>query len=408
MKILFINTGPWGTGSFTVIKGLAKQLLEIGHEVKIFFPDAQMQTVDMHEYYHNPELYHIWNFPISNGKVTLPTFPLMLEDPHPRNPYPILFKCMSDDEIDFYLSELRKEISELIQAFKPTVIECHHIWYASWVLAQLGEDFIVTAHHSDQLGFHIDKKVQPYAINAAKAAKKIIAISEPVKQEVLQLYHVPDSKVMVCDNGYDKDIFYPQTIDKQAVLDDFELTINPEALIINMVGKLSINKGVDILLQANHLLDEGLDIHILVLGAGDLNPILNAVPSGTCRIDNVHFLGHQSPERVADIHNISRLSVMPSRSEGFGVACLEAMACGVPVVVSKSGGPEFFAVGQIMEENTAQHLAQAINDLVNMSDPNYQALRQKALEVAQGFSWESITKKHLALYQSILTENGGA
>lgn len=36
MRILFINTGPWGTGSFTVIKGLSKQLIKSGHQVKIF------------------------------------------------------------------------------------------------------------------------------------------------------------------------------------------------------------------------------------------------------------------------------------------------------------------------------------------------------------------------------------
>ena len=44
MRILFVNTGPWGTGSFTVIKDLTKELLKFGHTVKILFPAGRQRT----------------------------------------------------------------------------------------------------------------------------------------------------------------------------------------------------------------------------------------------------------------------------------------------------------------------------------------------------------------------------
>lgn len=56
MKILFINTGPWGTGSFTLVKCLTKELMKLDHQVKIFFPDANVESIDKEEYYSNPEL----------------------------------------------------------------------------------------------------------------------------------------------------------------------------------------------------------------------------------------------------------------------------------------------------------------------------------------------------------------
>jgi glycosyltransferase involved in cell wall biosynthesis len=51
------------------------------------------------------------------------------------------------------------------------------------------------------------------------------------------------------------------------------------------------------------------------------------------------------------------LGIMPSRSEGFGIACLESMACGLPMVVSRCGGPEHFAVGEIIDTESAKQLA---------------------------------------------------
>lgn len=402
MKILFINTGPWGTGSFTVVKGLADALLELGQEVKILFPDAGLYSSDKNEYYQNTELYHIWKFPIANEAAMLKTFPLMITDPHPRSPDAMTFKNLTTAELDLYLQDLKHHIQTLIKAFKPDIVECHHIWYASWLCYKLDLDYIVMGHHSDQLGFKYFPAIQAQAIQAAQHAKKIFAISKSVKREIERLYHVDENKIYLTHNGYDKKIFKKYTISRQEVLQKLKLQIPDDVPIISFAGKLSRTKGVDVLFKANKMIQEKVAAHTIVMGAGVLEDICDKLDPESYSLENMHFIGHQPPQMVADIHNIAKVGVMPSRSEGFGVSCLEAMACGLPMVVTKSGGPETFAVGKIIERGHAEALAEGILFILDLSASQHAALSDKAIAKAAHFTWKAVAEKHLAIYQKIL------
>jgi glycosyltransferase involved in cell wall biosynthesis len=150
--------------------------------------------------------------------------------------------------------------------------------------------------------------------------------------------------------------------------------------------------------QANKRLSPKLNVHFIVMGAGDIQSIFDKLAPDDYLLKNIHFVGHLVPQMVSDILNISHLGVMPSRSEGFGIACLEAMGCGLPMVVTRCGGPEHFAVGEIINVGDYENLAEKITDLITLSPTDYQLLSQKALEAAQGFSWSQIANERLLLY----------
>ena len=138
MKILITSTGSWGTGSFTVIEGVVHSLLELGHQVKVIFPDLTSQLPAKF----SPEHYEIWKFPIEQQGVRLENFPLMITDPHPLNPTAITFKDLSQAQFDLYCSEFKREITALIDEFQPDIIESNHIWlmaYVSQVIKYLGD-----------------------------------------------------------------------------------------------------------------------------------------------------------------------------------------------------------------------------------------------------------------------------
>ena len=79
MRILFTNTGPWGTGSATVVDTLSLELMRQGHEVKIFFPDCHFESMDMDKYYGNPR----WLSRRSQSKLALAILDtLSLRDDH--------------------------------------------------------------------------------------------------------------------------------------------------------------------------------------------------------------------------------------------------------------------------------------------------------------------------------------
>ncbi|NGX55124.1 MAG: D-inositol-3-phosphate glycosyltransferase, partial [Chlamydiae bacterium] len=274
MKILITNTGPWGTGSFTVTQAISKELEALGHTVKIFFPDARLPSQDLDYFYSNQEKFIIWKFPLEKGGVRLEDFPLMIPDPNPRVKKARTFKELSQEELALYFGSAKEELTKVLNDFQPDIVECQHIWALNKAIEELNYPFICTAHHSDQMGFEYDHRMQKFALDGAHNASYIFAISEFVKNEVIRLYNVPPEKVVTLGNSYDKTVFRPQDVNKKAVLKQFNITIPDDATIISFAGKISKTKGIDILLEANKILCPAKKVHFLIFGAGDLDQTL--------------------------------------------------------------------------------------------------------------------------------------
>lgn len=407
MKILFVNTGPWGTGSFTATWCLATRFLQKGHQVKIFFPDANLPSSDRQQYYDRTDLFDIWQFPITQNQITLPVFPLMIPDPNPRNLQGITFKSLTEAELNLYLTVLEQKLSRTVEQFQPDIIHCHHIWYPGSIISKMPFPYVVTAHHSDQMGFRYDERVRESAKICANGADRVIAISDLVQEEIKNLYGIAPQKISLLPNSFDDDIFQVRTLDKAEIFKKWNLPCDVNAPIVNFTGKLSLTKGMDLLLQANKLLPSELNIQILVLGTGKLDDLYPHMEKNSWSLKNMHFLGQQPPQTVAEIHNISDFSVMPSRSEGFGIAALEAMGCGLPVIATRCGGPEQFAVGRLIENESPKALADSIVELAQMPRKNRQALGLQALEKSREYSASVTADAHLDLYKNILGTRHG-
>ncbi|MDX8430509.1 MAG: glycosyltransferase family 4 protein [Candidatus Algichlamydia australiensis] len=401
MRILFTNTGPWGTGSFTLAKALAESFEHLGHEIKIFFPDRKAMSDDQKEFYENKKRYHIWPFPLEDGKTKIDYFPLMIPDPHPRNPKRNTFSQLSDQQLQLYLHSFEKQISKVIEEYQPDVIECQHIWAMDHIIQKLGHRYFCTAHHSDQMGFRFDPRMRKAAISSAKKAEKIFAISDYVKQDVCNLYDLEEKKVVVIENGYDQKMFQPTRSCREKVLSELGLQIPDRAFLVSFAGKISKTKGIDVLLKANRLLSKKANIHFLICGSGDIEEVLGEECRSQFSFDHMHFIGHQTPQKLSQIHNISDCSVLPSRTEGFGIACLEAMGCGLPMVFTESGGMSDYAVGIKVEKENPIQLAEGLLELKTIADEKKSTLSQEAYQVAKKFSWDTIANKRLFHYQNL-------
>lgn len=409
MRFLFTSTGAWGTGSFVVIEAVTTELINLGHEVRVIFPDNK-DNIAVHknlQYYSNNN-YKIIEYPISNQKISLPSFPLMIEDPNPCNPNPCIFKYLSDEELSFYFQYMQNIINNEIISFQPDVIECQHIWTNDYIMQKLGYPYISVAHHSDQIAFNFDSRMQKYAHIGAQNASMIFAISDYVKQEVIDLYNINDiDKIKVIGNGYNQKIFYPYNAARYDFLQKFNLTIPDDHIIINFAGKISQTKGFDTILEANFILNNlRKDIHIIIFGSGKLDALLKKCKDKNICLDRIHLLGHQPPEIIAHAHNISKFSLVPSRFEGFGISCLEAMGCKIPVIYTNTGGLAKFAIGCKIEPNSPQQLYQAILELINLNSNEYDNLSNKAYSEAIKHSWKKIVEQRLQFYKLLLQKYG--
>jgi len=402
MNILFTITGPWGTGAATVVDGVVQELLRSGHKVKVIFPDLGLPSPDADKYYGNPELYHIIRFPARFQGIHFPTFPLIVPDPNPRNLKDAwTFKDMTEREFAAYIEFLKIRLHKTVTEFQPDVIETEHIWLMGFVLGELGYAYIAAAHNSDQMGFRYDPRMHPYAIICAKKSACIFSISDAVKNDCLELYGVPDEKVIVIPNGYDNGIFRARRLSKAKVLANHGIDADASLPVVTFGGKMSRTKGVDILMQANAVLQKRRPFTLLLFGSGDIQDVLGRPPKGDEK-KNAHFIGHVPQDVLAEFHNISEFSVLPSRDEGFAVAALEAMGCGLPVVATDIPSLSELIVGKTVPIGDARALAEAMESMLDLAADDKKRLSGRALNKALGYSWKKNTEIRMGHYISVI------
>ncbi len=405
VRILITNTGPWGTGSGTVADGVMQELLRLGHDVIAFFPDSGLPGADYNKYYGDRQHYHIVPFPVRFTGEELYTFPLIIPDPNPRNfDGAWTFRDLSTAQMAAYFGYIRENLNRVLAQFQPDVVECQHIWAMDHIVGESGYAYACVAHHSDQMGFHYDRRMREYACRSAAQARYVFAISDYVRKEVLELYGVNPAKVITIANGYDQEIFQPLQVNRTEEYQRFSLGRDEGLPLLTFCGKISATKGVDVLLQANRIIQQERKVRLVLLGGGNLTNFLASAPTGYS-LENVSHLGHRSQHDLARLHNLASLSVLPSRSEGFGIAALEAMGCGVPVVASQVGGLADFTVGGLVPPEDPAALARTILNLLSLPGKQQRELSAKALQNARRYSWRSLVAQRLPYYEEIARMN---
>jgi len=402
MKILYTITGPWGTGAATVVDGVVQELQNLGHRVKVVFPDLGLPSPDADKYYGNPELYHIIRFPVVFHGVDFPTFPLIVPDPNPRNlKRAWTFKDMTDTEFRNYIDFLKFRLQEVIREFQPDIIETEHVWLMGYVLNELGYTYIVGAHNSDQMGFRYDPRMRPYAIKCAQNAAYIFSISDAVKKDCLKLYGLKDENVIVIPNGYDNKIFRPLQLSSKDVFQNHGIEADLSLPVVTFGGKMSKTKGVDVLLKSNAILQKRRPYTLLLFGSGDIEDVLGRAPTKD-EAKNAHLIGHVTQDVLAQFHNIAEFSVLPSRDEGFAVAALEAMGCGLSMVATDIPSLKELIVGKTVPAEDPIALAEAMESLLNLPADEKKTLRTRSLKKAREYSWKKNTKMRLNYYKTVI------
>ncbi len=382
--------------------GVVQELQNLGQKVKVVFPDLGLPSPDADKYYGNPDLYHIIQFPAEYQGVDFPTFPLIVPDPNPRNLEGAwTFKDMKEKEFTSYIEFLKFRLLHVIREFQPDVIETEHVWLMGYVLNELGYTYVVGAHNSDQMGFRYDARMRPYATECAANAKYVFAISDAVKEDCLKLYGVPDEKVIVIPNGYDTKIFRPRRLSKDKVFQNRGIDADISFPVVTFGGKMSKTKGVDVLLEANAILQKRRPYTLLLFGSGDLEDVLGRLPTED-ESQNIYHIGHVTQDVLAEFHNVAEFSVLPSRDEGFAVAALEAMGCGLPVVATDIPSLKELIVGSTVPVEDSQALADAMESMLNLSAGEKKRLKKETYRKALGYSWEKNVEIRLNYYKSAI------
>jgi len=185
-----------------------------------------------------------------------------------------------------------------------------------------------------------------------------------------------------------------------------KLNLPKECKALVAVGRLSPEKGMDVLLDAFALLVQQVDnIHLLLVGEGQERLALEAQVERLALKGMVHFAGYT--KTPGDYVTVADVLVLPSRSEGIPNAVLEAMAIGKPVVASAVGGvPEIIedgVSGRLVPPERADLLAKAMAEVLLDQNVYHRFIFEGKRRVQKCFSIQARISKMQSLYSEVLT-----
>jgi glycosyltransferase involved in cell wall biosynthesis len=238
---------------------------------------------------------------------------------------------------------------------------------------------------------------------SARRARRVIAISESTKQDIVRFLSVPESKVDVVACGVDQDFGPIESVEKLDVLRR-KRHLPPRMLLF--VGTLEPRKNLTTLLRSYALLKQRFDPPPLVIGGpqGWRHEEVFSLAQELDLEDDVLFPGFIPREELPLWYNAASAFVYPSLYEGFGLPPLEAMACGTPVITSNASSlPEVVGdAGLLVEPTNAEELAQAMQRVLRDDDLR-DSLRRKGLERAKMFSWQRAARETARAYDRAMT-----
>ncbi len=237
-------------------------------------------------------------------------------------------------------------------------------------------------------------------------ADGIIVSTEEEKRDVIRLCNAPAHRVEVIPPGVNLSLFSP--INKNYARRELGLT---EENIILYVGRIEPLKGIDILLRAVPLLECANDLRVIVVGgnpSGDTEMERLKTISEELGIRNsVTFTGPLPQAQLPAYYSAADIFALPSHTESFGLAALEAMACGTPVVVSRVGGLKTFVengrTGYLVPWRCPESFAQRLDTLLAAPDLR-NAMGRAAREKALNMGWDRVADRMLGYYAGLAPE----
>ena len=222
--------------------------------------------------------------------------------------------------------------------------------------------------------------------------RQVIAVSQQVKREIINL-GIPESQIKVISNGVDLQEFYPGSTSRS----NFGLPNGiPLALFAGDIR--TPRKNLDIVLRS---LVHVPNLHLVVAGETHGSPYLFMAEKLNVS-QRVHFIGHCS-----DMSNLMRavdMFVFPSHYEPFGMVALEAMASGLPVIVSATAGAAEIVTTEsgfvLTDQTDYKHLSEILQVLSNDLQ-KCQMLGRAARQVAEKYSWKQQAREYVDLFESM-------
>lgn len=236
-------------------------------------------------------------------------------------------------------------------------------------------------------------------------ADGVIVSTEEERQDIARYYGAPRHNIEVIPAGVNLEMFQPvDRAEARAALAS-EWGIRDDERVILYVGRIEPLKGIDILLRALPMLEHNGAVRALIVGGNPGNDVelerLKSLAAELGIADSVTFTGSVRQAVLPTYYSAADVFSLPSHSESFGLAPLEAMACGTPAVVSRVGGLKTFIRsgenGYLVPWRCPESFAQRFDTL--LANPELRdAMGRAARERALSMGWGAVAERMLGYY----------
>lgn len=293
----------------------------------------------------------------------------------------------------------RRELKRIFRAEQPDVINSHTpVPYIADMAQRVSAEtpFLLT-YHNDLAKDFLPAKILAWIANqlligpTLRGSKCIIATSEYYARESSCLKRHKGS-IRIVPPGVDISRFHP------------DVAVDPElsarylgqrvVLFVGSLNKSHQHKGLNVLIHAfQRISRESPDTRLVVVGKGSGMDMYRSMADAAGIEEKIDFVGYVEDSQLPQYYRLATVFAMPStnRSEGFGIAYIEANAVGTPVVGSKTGGIPYAVrhneTGILVEPNNADSLYQALRLLLDNPDLRKRLGEAGSKRVLDELSW---------------------
>jgi len=332
-------------------------------------------------------------------------------------------KASSQCQFIIYLKDRpRKELPKENNYFKYRVIRGNYLWSQIFLplnlyLQKKPDIFFSPAHYSPRFCpvptvvtihdlsyfYYPDEflkkdlyKLQNWTKYSVKNAKKIIAVSKTTKKDLVKFYDLPEEKIEVIYNGYQKEI------------KNLKSKIKIKKPYLLYVGTIQPRKNLKTLIEAFFLLSkESPEYSLVIVGKKGwlYEKIFANVEQADSFKNRIIFTDYVDNDALAYLYKNASLFVLPSLYEGFGIPILEAMSFGCPVISSftsslpEIGGDACLYFDPTSKEDLKEKILQLLNNKKLRNE-----LVKKGKERVKLFSWKKCGEETLELLKKTYLE----
>ncbi|MFQ3308541.1 MAG: glycosyltransferase involved in cell wall biosynthesis [Candidatus Nanohaloarchaea archaeon] len=291
-------------------------------------------------------------------------------------------------EILLYMVRGFRRSKELIEEKDYDLI---HAWFGfpcGFMSQHLELPYIVSLRGSDVPGYNNRFSfhyvlLKPVIRSVWRNAEAIVANSSGLRDLARETM---DINIDIIPNGVDVSQFAPRASEKTRFR-------------VLTVARLIERKRVGDIIEAV----KGLDVELVIVGEGNKKSKLKAMVSKQGLDDKIDFKGYVEHDKLPKIYESADLFVLPSLNEGMSNTLLEAMAAGLPIVTTDTGGTEELidGNGKIVEKENSSEIRSAIRNYID--DPvMHEKHQSRSREIAKRMSWENKAEDYMELYRKCI------